>query len=400
MVDVGLGLKGWYVILSLVDNCSTSRNVCVDPDTGGIGGFGMRKNRRSEPVVQPTVAYGRCVTGNGGVLSVLTMNSGLRPAGDHREMLIWILPAVGGGEARLCGTVNVSEVLINPVSGKELKLLVKALAKRHAIGSSAWQSDDADTQMVGEQTPPNSRMLSTRNWVSPHRCLVRGGSQPFLTPERGRRTARGAVAGAGRGRKKRMAACNGRHRDLNVISRETGLTCDWSFLSIVSTRIRRYPREGGYLIAFLRGDVQFHPPRMRLVRNEEVSKMSDIVNAQSGDACSVASDVAFGWSSINWKRVEQNVRRLQIRIAKATREGKPREMKALQRFLTRSFGGRALAVRRVTENTGKRTPGVDGELWSTPQEKWDANRSLNRQGYKPSPLRRVYIPKANGKKRP
>ena len=100
--------------------------------------------------------------------------------------------------------------------------------------------------------------------------------------------------------------------------------------------------------------------------------MSDIVNAQSGSACSVASDVAFGWSSIDWKRVEQNVRRLQIRIAKATREGKPREVKALQRFLTRSFGGRAMAVRRVTENTGKRTPGVDGELWDNPRSKWDA----------------------------
>ena len=128
--------------------------------------------------------------------------------------------------------------------------------------------------------------------------------------------------------------------------------------------------------------------------------MSDIVNAQPGDAGPVASDAAFGWSSINWKRVEQNVRRLQIRIAKATREGKPREVKALQRFLTRSFGGRALAVRRVTENTGKRTPGVDGELWDNPQSKWDAIHDLNRQGYKPSPLKRVYIPKANGKKRP
>jgi len=69
--------------------------------------------------------------------------------------------------------------------------------------------------------------------------------------------------------------------------------------------------------------------------------MSDIVNTRKGDACSVASDIAFGWSSIDWKRVEQNVRRLQIRIAKATRDGKPREVKALQRFLTRSFGGRA-----------------------------------------------------------
>ena len=59
-----------------------------------------------------------------------------------------------------------------------------------------------------------------------------------------------------------------------------------------------------------------------------------------------------------------------------------------------------MAVRRVTENAGKRTPGVDGELWDSPQTKWDAIHVLKREGYKPSPLRRVYIPKANGKKRP
>jgi len=102
MVVVGTGLKGWYAILSLVDNCSTSLDVSVCPDTGGIGAFGMSKTRRSEPVVQPTVAYGRCVAGNGGVLSVLTMYSGLRRAGDHREMIIWKLPAVGGLEVRHC----------------------------------------------------------------------------------------------------------------------------------------------------------------------------------------------------------------------------------------------------------------------------------------------------------
>lgn len=126
MVDVGIGLEGWYAIVSLVDNCSTSLHMFFDPNASGIGAFGMRRNRRSEPVVQPTAAYGRCVAGNGGVLSVLTMHSRVFPACDHREMVIWILPAVGGEEARLCGKVNVSEVLINPVRGTELKLLFKA----------------------------------------------------------------------------------------------------------------------------------------------------------------------------------------------------------------------------------------------------------------------------------
>jgi RNA-directed DNA polymerase len=77
-----------------------------------------------------------------------------------------------------------------------------------------------------------------------------------------------------------------------------------------------------------------------------------------------------------------------------------REVKAFQRLLTRSFAAKALAVKRVTDNQGKKTPGVDGEIWSTPKTKWKAVLSLTRRGYKPKPLRRVYIPKSNGRKRP
>jgi RNA-directed DNA polymerase len=77
-------------------------------------------------------------------------------------------------------------------------------------------------------------------------------------------------------------------------------------------------------------------------------------------------------------------------------------MKALQRFLARSFCGKALAVRRVTENQGKCTPGVDGVTWPTPEAKRQAIESLRRRGYQPRPLRRVHIPKAGqpGKYRP
>ncbi len=77
-----------------------------------------------------------------------------------------------------------------------------------------------------------------------------------------------------------------------------------------------------------------------------------------------------------------------------------RKVKNLQRMLTRSFSDKALAVKRVTENRGKRTPGIDGKTWSTPDAKWHAIKDLVRRGYKPSPLRRIYIPKKNGKKRP
>ncbi|MGG4579873.1 group II intron reverse transcriptase/maturase [Alcaligenes sp. Me129] len=116
---------------------------------------------------------------------------------------------------------------------------------------------------------------------------------------------------------------------------------------------------------------------------------------------SASSHEPQDWHTIDWRRVEQFVRTTQQRIAKATRDNDWRRVKALQRSLTHSFSARALAVRRVTENQGKRTAGVDRQLWETPALKRAAIGRLRQQrGYKPLPLRRVYIPKANGKERP
>ena len=105
------------------------------------------------------------------------------------------------------------------------------------------------------------------------------------------------------------------------------------------------------------------------------------------------------WHSINWKKVWRTVRRLQARIAKAVREGRWNKVKALVYLLTHSYSGRALAILRVVSNSGAQTPGVDGILWNTPEVKSAAFDILRRHGYRPQPLRRVYIPKSNGKRR-
>jgi RNA-directed DNA polymerase len=105
------------------------------------------------------------------------------------------------------------------------------------------------------------------------------------------------------------------------------------------------------------------------------------------------SNEAAEWLAIDWPSVYRNVRRLQVRIVKAMKENRWNKVKALQRLLTHSYSGKALAVRRVTENNGKRTPGVDRIVWKTPEDKTKAVRDLRRREYHPQPLRRVYIPK-------
>jgi len=89
-----------------------------------------------------------------------------------------------------------------------------------------------------------------------------------------------------------------------------------------------------------------------------------------------------------------------MRIVKATQVGRWNKVKVLQRLLTSSFSGKALAVKRVTENEGKKTSGVDGQLWSSSEAKSRAVQDLKRRGYNSLPLRRVYIPKSSTKKRP
>jgi RNA-directed DNA polymerase len=113
------------------------------------------------------------------------------------------------------------------------------------------------------------------------------------------------------------------------------------------------------------------------------------------------------WHGINWRAAYRNVRRLQARIVQARQAGKKRQVRALQfipslrsgQALARSLGGRALAVRRVTSNRGRHTPGVEGAVWDTPRQKGAAVAELRPRGYRPQPRKRKGIPKKEGRVR-
>jgi RNA-directed DNA polymerase len=92
------------------------------------------------------------------------------------------------------------------------------------------------------------------------------------------------------------------------------------------------------------------------------------------------SHTSTDWHSIPWKTANETVRRLQARIVKATKAGKWHKVQALQYLLTHSWSGKALAVRRVTENQGKNTPGVDKVTWKDPESQWMAIHQMQQQG--------------------
>src|SRR5665647_1731054 len=107
------------------------------------------------------------------------------------------------------------------------------------------------------------------------------------------------------------------------------------------------------------------------------------------------------WNNIDWKAVETHVNRLQVRITKAVFKGKWNLVKRLCYLLTHSFYPKLLAIRKVIQNKGKRTAGIDGECWETPEAKMKAALKLSGKRYKSKPLKRVYIEKyGKSKKRP
>jgi RNA-directed DNA polymerase len=105
------------------------------------------------------------------------------------------------------------------------------------------------------------------------------------------------------------------------------------------------------------------------------------------------------WEDIDWDKVEKHVNRLQTRIAKAVIKGKWNLVKRLQYLLTQSHFAKLLAVKKVNQNQGKRTAGVDGETWSSPKAKMKAALSLTDKRYVSKPLKRVFIEKPGKKKK-
>lgn len=106
------------------------------------------------------------------------------------------------------------------------------------------------------------------------------------------------------------------------------------------------------------------------------------------------------WETFDWKRANEIVNRLQNRIAKATIENNINLAKKLGYLLVNNHYAKAIAVKRVVTNQGKRTAGIDGVLWDSSESKMKAVYELNVGKYKPKALKRVYIKKSNGKKRP
>src|SRR6516164_11670830 len=123
------------------------------------------------------------------------------------------------------------------------------------------------------------------------------------------------------------------------------------------------------------------------------------------DATMVANgpeDVVAGWDAVDWRQAEDDVRGLRQRIFTASQAGDLRKVRNLQKLMLRSRANALLSVRRVTEvNAGRKTAGVDGRVVLGGWEKVEMTTWLQRDAaaWRPRPVKRIFIPKAGGKRR-
>jgi len=181
----------------------------------------------------------------------------------------------------------------------------------------------------------------------------------------GRKPARADEGSGGSGNgKKRMSVCNGLDRGSNFASTRKGADLPTVF----------HCMNGGKPVN---------------VSNSTTPKSERLTDMRP----------KIQWNDIDWKKVIQNINRLQTRITKAVLEGKWQSVKRLQYLLTNSFYAKSLAVRTICQNKGKRTAGIDGEKWLTPKAKMNAALNLSDESYKAKPLKRVFIDKPGKKKK-
>src|SRR5947199_7043903 len=108
------------------------------------------------------------------------------------------------------------------------------------------------------------------------------------------------------------------------------------------------------------------------------------------------------WNAIDWRKANRTVRNLRQRIFRAAQEGNLNKVRSLQKLMLKSYSNRLVSVRRVTQvNAGKKTPGMDGMVVTSPAARGKLVDALAQYtAWKAKPARRVYIPKANNKLRP